>query len=284
MSQHMKQLLRDSIIYTLFFLLLMASLLIPLSLITFWLLPLPFLILTVKHDWKATSLSGFISAIILVFVHPITLLFVLYAFLIGSLMGKSYRNPTTTGTEVLLMGIVISCVCSWIFFIVGEIYFDLIDELRKIWNQSPGKQMIDLETLMPPLLFILTVLPPLWTFFVGRYLLYKQGYPKKYLLLFRNWRLPRIFFYFFAILLLYQLFSEEESSTIIGIIFILQILFTIQGLSFVAFLLHVYRKNQLWLIPVSFSILIPLLSSVVLILGLIDTSFHLRERIKTKQK
>ena len=279
----MKHLLRDSLIYALLFLLLLASLLVPLSLVTFWLLPLPFFILYVKYGWKATGIHSAIIAIILLFVHPITFVFVLYASIIGSLMGRSYRNPTASGTDVLLSGIVIACIANWMIFIIGGYYFNLIGELRHAWNQFPAKQMLEIESLLPPLLFVLTVLPPFCTFFVGRFILRKQGYAKKYILLFRNWRLPRIFFYFYAILILYQWFAEK-SSILFGVILILQILFTIQGLSFIAFLLHVYRKNQLWLIPVSFSVFIPFLSSVVLMIGIIDTSFRLRERMRTKNK
>lgn len=278
----MKQLLKDSFLYSFLFLLLLASLSIPLALITVWFLPLPFFILFVRQHWKATGISSLVLATLLLFVHPIACLFVLYAFLIGSVMGRNYRNPRATGTDVLLSGIVIACICSWLFLIVGETFFDMINQMRKMWEQFPQEQMPNIETILPSFLFIPTVITPFCILFTGRYLLSKQGYAKKYLPLFRNWRLPRLFVYFYACFILYLLITEE-SPLLVGIVLILQVLFTVQGLSFTAFLLHFHRKNKLLLLPISLTIFVPLLSTVVLLLGIIDTSFRVRERLIAKK-
>jgi len=283
LSQHTKQLLKDGFIYALLFLLLMASLLIPLSLITFWLLPLPFFILHVKYGWKSTGFIGILIAYVLdKFVHPFTFFFVLYAFLIGSIMGRSYRQPTAAGTDVLLSGIVISCICSWGVLLLGEFLFNVSDELRQYLGQYTGKQLLDVETFLLFFLFILSVLPPFCTFFAGRYILHKQRYAKKYLPLFRNWRMPKLFFYFYVILMIFEFFTEE-SPAIAGIEFILSILFLVQGLSFITFLLHLYQKSQLWLIPISVSVFIPLVTVVVVIIGIIDMIYEIREWIRAKK-
>lgn len=291
MSQQIKNTVKDSLIYIGVFLLLLASLFTPFSLITVWLLPLPFFILLVKQHWKVTGACGLILAVICTLIHPLLFLFVFYAFIVGSIMGRSYRNPGASGTDVLLSGIVVACIYSWLLLIIGEYFFQIIDGLRTIWNQSlqefkiPIEERPTVETILPFLLLIVVVLAPLTTFPIGRYILSKQGYTKKYLPLFRNWRLPRVFFYFYALLIIYMLFlpSNEESPVLQGIILMLQVLFIIQGISFSAFLLYVYHKNKLWLIPIILTIFIPIFSSIILFFGLIDSSFPIREWLRAKK-
>lgn len=282
MSQQTKQWLKDSFLYSFLFLLLLSSLIIPLSLITFWFLPLPFFILFVRHHWKVTGINSLILATLLFFVHPFVSLLVVYAFLIGSVMGYTYRNPSATGTDVLLSGIVIACICGWVFLILGETYFHIMHQLRAIWDQFPQEQLPNVETMLPLLLLIPTVLTPFCTMVTGRSILSKQGYGKKYLPMFRNWRLPRLFFYFYVCFIIFLLLTED-SPLLLGIVLLLQILFTIQGLAFTAFLLHYYQKNKLWLFPLSLTVFVPILSTFVLLLGIIDSSFRIRERLMAKK-
>lgn len=279
----MKQIIKDCFLYSILFLLLLASFITPLVLITFWLLPLPFFILFVKHHWKATGICGLILTMIVLWIHPLVCLFVIYGFLIGSVMGRNYRKLNTSGTDVILGGIVIACICSWLFLIIGEAFFDIMNLLRRLWDQLPDEQtFFAIETVLPFMLFIPTVATPLSTFFLGRYILSRQGYAKKYLPMFRNWRLPRIFFYFYLILLVILLMIEEVP-VLVGIVSILQLLFFIQGFSFVAFLLHYYRKSKLWIIPILLAVFVPYLFMIVLLLGVIDTSFRVREWLMSKK-
>lgn len=279
----MKQIIKDGFLYSILFLLLLASFITPLVLITFWLLPLPFFILFVKHHWKVPGICGLILIMIVLLIHPFVCLFVIYAFLIGSVMGSNYRKLNTSGTDVILSGIVIACICSWLFLIIGEAFFDIMHLLRRLWDQLPdGQSLLVIEMVLPFMLFIPTVTTPLSTFLLGRSMLSRRGYPKKYLPLFRNWRLPRIFFYFYLILLMILLIFEEIP-VLVGIVSILQVLFFIQGFSFVTFLLHYYQKSKLWIIPIFITVFVPYLFTIVLLLGVIDTSFRVREWLISKK-
>lgn len=297
MSGQTQKILKDSVLYSGFFLLLSATLFTPFVFFTFWLLPLPFFILFVKQHWKVTSICTLILATIFGFIYPLAVVLVFFAAGIGSVMGRFYRNPSASGTDVLLSGMVTACVSSWLFLMIGEYFFQLMDGIRAMWQQSlaeqqklnllqiPDQDLPSVEIILPFLLLIFITLTPFCTFLAGRYGLQKLGFSKKYLPLFHNWRLPRPFFYLYVILVIYLLLFqvEQESSAIQGITLVLQVLFVIQGISFMAFLLNRYQKSKLWLTPVLLMVFVPLLTSILLLLGMLDTSFRIRERILTKK-
>lgn len=295
MSQQSKKTVKDSVIYSGLFLLLASTLFTPLSLISFWVLPLPFFILFVKQHWKVTSLCALLLAVALSWISPIAILFVLYSVMIGSAMGRAYRDPGSSGTDVFLSGLVVACVSSWLLLIIGEYFFQLIHLFRSIWNRSleqqqslfptPLDHQIPVETIIPIFLLIWVFLTTFFTFIWGRWILNKQGYSKKYLPYFRHWRLPRPLFHFYIIFVLYLLLFTEpsESPVLQGIFVMLQFLFIIQGFSFCAFLLNYYRKSKWWLAPIVFMQAIPILSSLILFLGCMDTGLRVREWLLAKK-
>lgn len=296
MSGQTQKTIKDSIIYSVFFLLISSTLITPLVVFTFWFLPLPFFILFVKQHAKVTGICGlFIGVLMMLLIHPTMILYVLFALLVASLMGWKYRNPSSSGIDVLLSGIIAVCVSSWLFLIIGEYFFQLMDGLRGLWDQaidnqqnlgflqSPDENIPPVEAILPFLLLIITTLVPFSTLLAGRFLLNKQGYAKKYLPLFRNWRLPRPFFYFYVLLAIYSLLSEGDSPILQGIAMMMQIMFMVQGLSFATFLLTLYDKSRLWVLPMILMLFVPILSSVLLLLGLLDTSGQIREWIKAKK-
>lgn len=295
MSQHSKKTIKDSIIYSGLFLLLASTLFTPLSLISFWVLPLPFLILFVKQHWKVTSICALILAIALSWISPMFSLFVLSFAMIGSAMGRAYRDPGSSGTDVFLSGLVVACVSSWILLIIGESFFQLVHLFRISWDQAfaqqqnlfpiPLDQHIPAETIIPVFLLIWIFLTTFFTFLSGRWLLHKQGYSKKYLPYFRHWRLPRPLFHFYILFVFYLLIFTEpsESPVLQGIFVMLQFVFIIQGFSFCAFLLNYYQKSKWWLAPIVFMQAIPILSSFILFLGCIDTGLRVREWLLAKK-
>ncbi|MGI6126721.1 MAG: hypothetical protein ACOYEF_07140, partial [Planifilum sp.] len=62
---------RDGVILCGIFTVLIASLFTPLSILTIWFLPLPFLLYTAKHSWPSAVLpAAVIGVLTLILLHP----------------------------------------------------------------------------------------------------------------------------------------------------------------------------------------------------------------------
>ncbi len=100
---------RDGLITTMLFLLIVFSLMTPLNILTIWLLPLPFLLQTAKNGWVSAVFP--ILLIIFSFLAVTDHLFypgaVLLVATAGVVMGVLYRRPDTSGTDVVLGGLTI---------------------------------------------------------------------------------------------------------------------------------------------------------------------------------
>ncbi|MBA4494090.1 DUF2232 domain-containing protein [Paenactinomyces guangxiensis] len=301
MSEHIREVVKDSLLCVGLFFLLLASLSIPLiNLGTLWFLPLPFLILTAKQRLTAMVpvilLLGVLISIFSGYTHaPVTL----FAVFIGLVMGYLYHRKNTSGTDVVLGGFVAGLVVSWAILLAGQYFFQLMDRLRKIWETEwnlfktaglfpEGFSVPPVETFIPVLLLVVLFPMALLNFLVARRWLMRNQFPGKYFPPFRDWRLPRPLFYFYFVSLFISWFLEgdEKSSLLfllIGILWVLQILFLVQGFAFAAFLLHHWKKSNAWLILVFLVAMSPL-SVIVHLLGIVDTGSRLRERIIDREK
>lgn len=291
MSHNIKGVVKDSLITFGLFLLLLASLIIP---GVNWLLPLPFFYLKAKQSWGIT-LFYTIGVGLTFFIFPLTPFQFIYFYIvaIGLVMGELYRRENTTGTDVVLGGMLTGLIGSWVLLIVTEYLFHIMEKAREVWNSywETVKSLITtptalpepaIEMIIPYFLFFLIVPTALLTFFVGSKWLTKIGYPKKSLPPFREWRLPRAFFYLYFLAIIVTFVIGEENSSLqnilLGITGVFQFLFIIQGLTFIAFLLHAKSKGKAWItIPVLLTF--TPFNIIILFIGILDSGLRLRERI-----
>ncbi|WKB37434.1 DUF2232 domain-containing protein [Terrilactibacillus sp. S3-3] len=106
---------------------------------------------------------------------------------------------------------------------------------------------------------------------------------------FRLWHLPRSLIWYYLIALVIMLFGHLSQGNslfvaVINVVFILDVLLVIQGLSFVFFFAH--EKNLPLAIPILITVVslaISYLLQLIRILGIIDLGFNIRERLKTKK-
>lgn len=296
LPQDLKGIIKDGLLMSGLFLLLLASLSISfIPMITFWLLPLPFLLLSVKRPSAALIISLIPLGVAFVFFPAISALLALFAWFMGSIMGYCYRHSATTGADVVLSGVASGAVGSWGFLYVGE-SFHLFDWVKAIWQteslrmeeilQESGAGAQALEalsngTMVPPVFFNLIGLMALITFYTARSWLSRQGFQRKTLPAFHEWRLPKVFFYFYLLTLvaLYFFPSVVGLHGGISVLTILHELFLIQGFGFIHFLLHRKGKSGGWLILlVPVSIITPI-SLLIQFLGMIDAATLLRQKL-----
>lgn len=304
MSENNKGVVTEGLLATGLFFLLLAALIVPVvNLAAIWFLPLPFLILKVKQRLTAFILPVlFIGLFLYIFPSPALVFLSLFALLVGLTMGYFYAQKTTAGTDVVLSGLVAGLIGAWGILLAGQYWFRMIDGLRKAWEaewaytkrtlETAGVLPSDftippIESFIPVLLLFVLVPMSLLNFWVGRRWLQRFQFPGKYLPAFREWRLPRpIFFFYVAILALTFFVGGEENNTtvslLLGVMWVLQILFLIQAFSFLSFLLHRYQKSNAWLILPFFMAMTPF-AVVLQILGMVDAGTSLRERITRKE-
>lgn len=294
--------IKDSFLYTGLFLFLLASIHIPfIQWLALWIIPFPFFMLRVKQPVSAMVVP--LLGLFIMFLIGIPLWYILLgvsAGCVGVVMGSLYAQTRMTGTDVVLGGLVSGLIVSVMTMSVMQWAFGFFDRLNALWlNEWHQAQKILQESgvsvpgeIIPPLeafvlIFLLMALLPmvLITFAVAKRRLVSKGYESKSLPPFYEWRLPKVFFYFFVIVLLLQwlVVTEEYGKNfhwIISALLILHVLFFIQGLSLIAFLLKQKRKSMVWLAPAVLLAWFPPVSFVILLMGMIDTGTPLRKRMQ----
>ncbi|MFC4077253.1 DUF2232 domain-containing protein [Salinithrix halophila] len=297
--------LRDGLITFGLFALLILTLLTPLSLLTCWFLPLPFLLHTARRGGRSILFPIIACGIfiLLAAAHPFFISLYIFSAVTGAVMGLIYRRTASTGTDVVLGGLLTSWICLLLLVTVTALFTDFFGQLQSIWHEQWKETQRLAESIgaagdLPsqnsvarvlPGMLILFLLPfPLLNFALGRRILIRQGFPGKYLPPFRDWRLPRPFFYFYFLSLLGFLFLNNGETDSIGLVFsnataLLYILFLFQGWAFTAFLLHQNKRSGKWMILVVSLSFIPLITLLLHLVGILDTGTKLRKRLKGKR-
>lgn len=287
-------------IYGLYFLLLFSLGIPLLHLVTIWLLALPFLLFAANVRSTILFIPFIIAcALPLVLINePLLMATVFFAAVTGSAMGMVYRRRKSTGLEVVMSGFLAGGASLLLLVLIGYSY-GLVDPVKELWQnqwiemgkllQSYGMDNEQILAAPPPVevIFPLMIAIPaffisLFNLWVGRWALVRWGFPGKYMPRFREWRLPRSFFFFYLIIFLISLFDVSFQATIISILLLLYPLFYLQGLSFVAFLLHRAGKGKLWLLIIVF-VSLPV-AEIVRLLGILDTGTQIREVIDKRKK
>lgn len=303
MPQFDKDYAKDSFLYTGLFLFMLASINIPLiHLFVLWILPFPFLVLRVKQPTSVMIVPLIGLSVLYLFGVPFFYIALgVLALCTGLVMGNIYHKQDSTGTDVVLGGLVSGLAASWMIMAIMQWGFGFFDVLKSSWQREWTEAQKILtqsglsvpEATVPPIdvfviIFLLLILVPmiLISFAVARKWLVHKGFLPKTLLPFHKWRLPKVFFYFFLLVLLVEWFVAgdgglgAEYQWLIGIVFILHALFFIQGLAFLAFLLKQKQKSRKWLVLVVLLAWLPPVSFIILLMGIVDVGTSLRLKMQ----
>ncbi|WP_232698026.1 YybS family protein [Brevibacillus daliensis] len=117
----------------------------------------------------------------------------------------------------------------------------------------------------------------------------------------REWKIPRVLLFIYLIVMLLMFFNQSNlyeqtwGSTLISVFYSLQVLFFVQGISFISFAVHKYKNNPRFrgvMIGVFIFLLLATILSMGAILviatlvgfiGLLDIGIHLRTKLESRK-
>ncbi|MCC3358994.1 YybS family protein [Bacillus sp. REN16] len=291
--------------------LLLLTLYIPiLGFVLSFILPIPFILFTVKYRVKqsllfiliAFLLSGLLGSVFGI-IH--TLMFGISGILLGELISRG-----RSGIE-LFLGSCLSYLFSIVILYVIAVLvlqidvFDMIRESSResfamaesIMRATGGEvnkeaiaqleESIDMMQYMIPSMFVLIAMFLAFVTVVAmkpvlvRLQVKMNPFPP-----FREITFPKSILWYYLLILLFS-FVEMEKGTFgytafLNLFFVLQMFMVVQGLAFIYYFCH--QKGITKAVPVVLTILTPFLLYIIRILGIIDLGFQLRNRISGKKK
>lgn len=305
-----KKLTEGAILLAIYIVMLLLFLYVPLigTIISF-ILPVSFIYFSSKNHLK-DSLLLLVAATILTFIVggifsiPITIAYGSTGIVIGWFIKEKKDRVIQylSATVVFLVNLVLIYAISVVFLKVN-----IFDELIEILNESVEQsenilkmmgQSVDqniteslnelvsiIQTLLPTFLVMAAALVVLLMIMICIPIIRKLGIDVEKAPPFRELSMPKSLLWYYLIVMLITLFVDLEKgtyiyTTIFNLFYILQTLMLIQGISFLFYYSH--KKKMSIAIPIIgtiFSFLIPILSSFIRILGIIDLGFNLRQRI-----
>ncbi|HDX9695758.1 YybS family protein [Bacillus thuringiensis] len=290
--------------------LLLISMYVPIlgTVVTFA-LPLPFILLTIRHK-LSNVLMIFVAALFVTIIvsQPMNLVKTIMFGLIGIVLGYMYKTRKKpveiliAGTLAYLIGFVLIYVASIKFFNI-----DIMKQMQSMFSETMVQsekivsatgmpiskeqkelltQMNDiLQSLFPSILVLVSVCFSWITVIISGSVLKKLkhdiiSWPK-----FKDIQLPKSIVWYYVIFILLATFIKVEPTSYLHMVFsnlyvIFALLLVLQGLTFISFL--AYRKGFTKGVPIiSFIVcmFIPMLFPLVTILGIIDLGISLRSKI-----
>ncbi|MDA1569805.1 YybS family protein [Bacillus cereus] len=290
--------------------LLLISMYVPIlgTVVTFA-LPLPFILLTIRHK-LSNVLVIFVAALFVTIIvsQPMNLVKTTMFGLIGIVLGYMYKTRKKpveiliAGTLAYLIGFVLIYVASIKFFNI-----DIMKQMQSVFSESMVQsekivsaigmpiskeqkelltQMNDiLQSLFPSILVLVSVCFSWITVIISGSVLKKLKHdiipwPK-----FKDLQLPKSIVWYYVIFILLATFIKVEPTSYLYMVFsniyvIFTLLLVLQGLTFISFL--AYRTGFTKGVPIiSFIVcmFIPMLFPLVTILGIIDLGISLRSKI-----
>ncbi|MFT9486677.1 YybS family protein [Tepidibacillus infernus] len=307
--RNLKGMVEGSIITGISLIFLLLSMYTPIGIMQFF-MPIPFIIYGYRHGLKQGIWVILINIALSFFIGQFFgLVFVFFAGTIGIVMGVLYKG------DHALPAIIGGVITTLVNFIIGltissQLFgIDLVEQFKTLMRSSLetvknmgsvlGSQeqinqtfemyhrfidMIDL--ILPVLLINSAIIIVLFNHFFAVKIMKRLGTPIPQLPPFREWRFPRsIVYYYILTMIALSIKSVYEINTLKIIVSnlypILQMLLLAQGLSFLFFLAHMKGfKKGIPIIVSIVAILNPFLSQILIILGMVDLGFHLRNKLK----
>ncbi|WP_347940957.1 YybS family protein [Peribacillus simplex] len=300
----------------LYCILLFITIQIPLlGIFTTFFLPIPFILVTIKQklSWSlgylfvASLLSILIGTILSV---PLTLLMGATGIAIGYFLKKDKPMAPMFISAVLVFlgGILLIYAASVLITDVNYIEesmnmaegslentIGIMDSFGQAPTEQVKKRLYEsldmMNTLMPSLFVLMSVIMVLLIFFAAHPIVKRFSDKALKWPHFRDLRLPKSLLWYYLITMLLALFVNTDKNSFVymaitNLFFILQFFILIQGYSLIFYIAHV--KSWVKAIPVLivvFSLLlpIPIITTAVRFLGIIDLGFPFRETIKKKE-
>lgn len=297
-----------SAVWSAVYLLLLLSLLTPLSVLAIFFMMIPGVIL-----YASLSLKSFIwhlvpVAVILVVFHPIYLLLLLIFTLPAIVMGHAYKTRKSA-LFALMAGSGMMLAEYLLLLLVGSVIFQFdlssyIEDVVKLtiepltntsnqmingfaWTPEMTEDVAKQTQLMIPFALVVTSMVMAFiTHAIARPILNVMGVVVSKLPPAREWRMPRALIWYYFLALLIEVISRQSDGTYWTMIAmnlspLINLGFMIQAIGFFFFLSHTKKWNPVipyFLAAAVFSI------GPLRIIGIIDLAFPLREAISKSKR
>jgi len=302
-----KEIAEGGLFSGIFAVLLILTLYTPLGLISIYLLPVPTIIFGYRNSSKGGLVVVLVNLLLGQLFAGIYGLFIgLVTGTVGLAMGVLYRRNGSIfaligGGLVTIVNLIFVLAISNFLFkvnIVENIKEYLLQSLNTIEAiiKSADPLLADqaftayqdffntIEIIIPFMIITFSVLFTMINYSVSRMILNRLGTKIEGLPPFREWTLPKSVFYYYIITIIAMmtpLMEQAVFKTIFANLYpLLQILFIIQGLSFVFFYVFQKKKGKAWQVIASICAFIPLLSQVIHLLGIFDLGLNLRKKLE----
>jgi uncharacterized protein YybS (DUF2232 family) len=300
MPTQTRQLAENALMLGIALVLLFISTYTLLGMVTVLLIPIPFVLLGLRRTVKN------LVWIVLVFTVLGSILtglmgggfsFVLAA--LGAVMGYMYQSRRTALSAVIAGAVVI--FLSYMALLAVSLFalhidFDAI--LQQAAKMKPPfmteeefqKQISAAKMVLPTFFVVSSFFYSGLVHWLSRVIGNRTGRPVPPLKPLREWSFPRsLLYYYFVALLCLLLFGDklEETfwaSAISNVKVLLDILFTLQGLSFCLFAFHLKGWKILTPVLVVSLFIFPFLATILSLLGIFDLGVDLRKKLETRVK
>lgn len=282
-----------------------------LSLVTFFLLPVPFILYASKYDYKPTFIVLILAIILTIMFASVFSLATPIIVGLGGMMigGGIYRNMEAF--ETLARGTFGFIIGLLFFYLYTQVLFDInwiqdikqmvtesMDMSRSVFEQFGLGTETDVEEMLQGYITYITNLLPMFLVlsalvfaFISQWIGYRMinrlenkelKFPP-----FRSIQFPTSFIWIYFIALILSFLIADTSSlfyiAIQNIVMIISVFLTIQGFSFIFFYTHHKEMSKsIPVIAIIAAIILPLLIDLVRIIGILDIGFKLREQLKKK--
>lgn len=304
-----KKLVQGSIAIVLFTIIMLIAFYVPIvSIVAMGFAPLPIAWLAATHNRaNAITIAIIASAITFIYGGIIMLLTSVIFAVVGVVVGDAIR--TNKSKLFLFMSTGIALLFTFAFLYVALVNFFNLDFVKlgldiaktsyeqslKVAEQFPMQEAFTRESLdemfrmmevaMPSTITISVFALTFVLISINLPLLKRFGIDVPKFASFKMMRLPRAVLWYYLIVLSINLFVQPEVGTflyvaVLNASVVLWLLLTLQGLSFIFFLLDEY-KSPGFLKGLVVLIALPLYSFIIL-LGIIDLGFNIREYMKDK--
>ncbi|WP_050613506.1 YybS family protein [Bacillus testis] len=309
-----KKLAESGVLLAIFALMLLMLLYIPLaSIVIFFFMPAPFALISSKYDLKWSSLFLVASMLIAFIISGVGALPApVMAGLIGITIGY-YIRTNKSKLEMFIVSTLLFIACLLVFSVatMALMNINIVDEFTKMFDQSfeqartmmsamgqedQLKQFTEqmaqftslFQTLLPSFVVIVSIIMTALMVLASKSVMNRTRFARLEIGRLRDLSLPRSLLWYYLLSMLLILFIQPEQgeflyTALMNIQFILEFFIMLQGIS----LLFFYSHSKGWSkgIPIFVVILtaiIPIASSFVRILGVMDLGFRLRESIQNK--
>ncbi|WP_026691773.1 YybS family protein [Alteribacter aurantiacus] len=295
-----------------YMLLILATLFVPLiSLLTLFLLPIPFVFYARKHGYKSGIFLATVSFVLLLIIaYPIAIIFTITFASTGVVIGELLRREKSA-FGVLLGGALTFITAIIINFIGSIVILDVhpVESIQTVLYESvettesiiplPGGQeeaveaateLIDGLVIITPALFV--ILGVSYAFIVqwlASFMLRKRKVNVTTFPPIREWGFPKAFIWYYAVVLVLILFVDMEQGSALytatyNLLPILEIIMVIQGLAVIFFFFYMKKVHKVVpIIILVLGIVFPPLLFLIRFLGIIDLVFELRKRMDSNK-